>query len=383
MKRSYRPFSTAALWMLTLGAASCGSGYRTTTQVNPDGSCLREVYARGNSDFLTGDMSNNPYLFHLDSSWQITALPDARGREHNVKVSKAFRTVEAISGSFRPNKKYVERQWEDYLRPIAAPAEVLQKRFRWFYTYYTFKATYPSIADKIPVSVEKYMSREEQKLWFLGDFSGYREMNGFELKDEMEAIEFRFLAWYVRNFYEYSFEAICDVERLSGGSPYTALLPAAKDTLSQLTIIQALSDGKKSDLSVGVDVDSLYRLTCTVFDSYFNTRRFSDLCRENKRQMDSLYSKKSEQLNFMKDNLFIAKVDYELVFFGELVSGNAPLICGDTLIWKVTAMRFTTDSCELTATFRTAHVWAFVVTFMLAAFAAYCLIRTRAVRWWY
>lgn len=342
---------------LTCSMASCVSHHKIATSINADGSCLREIYAQGDSAFLAGSLEHNPYMFQLDSSWQLTPLEngkqhETRSAEYNVKISKTFHAINEISASL---------QFEEDVRPLAAPTETFQKRFRWFFTYYTFKAVYPCIADKIPVSVAGYMSREEQMLWFRGDFSAYRGLNGMELKAEMDKIEKRFLTWHSRNIYEAYFEAICDFEKRRNSSPYISQLAAAKDALFLMV-------EKECDLTESEQVDTIYR----VLDKYFKTSYFSDSYKQNKPQIDKLCESKREYTFRLEEALFAKDIEYALTIPGKLVDANAPPAAQDTLTWKVTAVRLLTDDYQLTATSRKANTWAFAVVVLLIALSAYC-----------
>lgn len=351
------------------GMVSCVSNYKVVTSINADGSCLREVYAKCDSAFLAGNMKHNPYMFYLDSGWKITTTDSdehyqKRGVEYNGKISRTFRAINEISAGLRCK--------EEEFRPLAAPTETFQKRFRWFYTYYTFKAVYPGIADQMPVAIDKYMSRDEQMLWLRGDLSACRGMNGMELNDKLDEIAKRFYAWRSRNFYEACFEAICDFENRLGNSPYASQLPAAKDTLFLMVVIEGKFYEKDMENQPQM-VEVIYRM----LDKYFETGYFSDLYRQNEAQIDTLCENRGKRLERLEEKLFANNVEYVLTLPGTLVDANTPLINQDTLRWKVTAVRFLTDDYELTATSREANRWAFAVAFFLVALSAYCLVRAK------
>ncbi|MDR3187880.1 MAG: hypothetical protein LBT94_01680 [Prevotellaceae bacterium] len=346
---------------LMLGMVSCGAThYKIATRLNADGSCLREVYARGDSAFLAGNWSRSPYTFQLDSSWQVTPL-DSGSRErnderYNVKISKTFRAIDEISAGL---------QCEDVVRPLFTPTETLQKRFRWFYTCYTFKAVYPCIADKIPVAIDSFLSREEQALWLRGDFSACRGMNGMELNDELDEIEKKFLTWRARIFYETYFEVICSFESSVGSSPYLPRLAAAKDSLFLMLV--------KKNIDSVEEIGAIYR----TLDVHFSTRYFSATYSKNKAQIDKLCEAKLENLVFLEEGLFGKDIEYVLTMTGKVVDANAPLVAQDTLTWRVSAVRLLADDYELTATSRKANAWAFAVVILLIALSAYCSARVR------
>ncbi|MDR1896519.1 MAG: hypothetical protein LBR10_06995, partial [Prevotellaceae bacterium] len=344
MKTIRQKFNQAIAILLIFGMSSCVSNYyRTTSAIRPDGSCLREIHAKGDSAFLAGDMSHNPYPFRLDSGWNITPYGDSADNagRYNVKIGKMFRSTDEISGSLQSDGNLEDT------RPLFAPAETFRKHFRWFYTRYEFRATYPCVSGKIPAAIDKYMSREEQLAWFRGDFSAYAGMTGFEMKDAMDDMETQFLKWYARNAYEVYFDAVCDFGKLSGNDSSVYQLPALKDTLFQMIVGEKLEEQ--------FDVADIYRMT----DKYFRTNRFLNLYEENREQIDALCEEKGRSL----DHLFANEIEYEAVVPGRLIAANTQLINRDTPTWRITAMRLVPDDYELTATSRKVNVWAFAVTF--------------------
>ncbi|MDR2804175.1 MAG: hypothetical protein LBB85_00820 [Dysgonamonadaceae bacterium] len=353
MKTKNKMFHAMVAGILMCGLTSCFTRYRVATTIHSDGSCLREIYARGDSAFLAGDLSRNPYLFSLDSSWQIT-LPDTAGQpeRYNVKIGKTFRTVAALSTGL---------QVEERFRPLAVPEETLHKRFRWFYTYYTFKASYPGISEKIPVAIDRYMNRDEQKLWFQGDFSTCSGMTGWEVKEKMDEIETHFYQWYARNIYEAYIEAVC---RNEAGCPYLSQLSAVKDALFETKWGKAeLNDSLLSP-------EEIYRM----LDESFHTGWFSDYYEARKQAIEDLCAAR------MQEDLLSKEIEYRLTIPGKLVCTNAPLIHQDTLTWNITALRLIPGDYELTATSRTFHPWAVAVVAFLAALSVYCLIRVKKYR---
>ena len=95
-----RTYKWMAAIVLLLGMTSCGTYYRMVSQVNSDGSMHREVYAYGDSAFLAGDRNHNPFLFRIDSGWEVSNLDsvvkfNCWGDEDklNVKVCRTYPTT--------------------------------------------------------------------------------------------------------------------------------------------------------------------------------------------------------------------------------------------------------------------------------------------------
>jgi hypothetical protein len=331
--------------MFICGITSCISvKYMSITKIHPDGSCLREIYAKGDSAFLADNMSNNPYMFRFDSEWKLTLLEtNEKHEKYNVKISKSVDRLEDYSTALEFDEKF---------RPLVTPVETLQKRFGWFYTYYTFKTVYPCISDKIPVSIDKYMNRGEQKLWFQGDFSAYSGMTGLELKDKMDNMENRFLEWYSRNVQEVYFDIICDFERRLGDSCHITQLFAIKDSVFQI----------KADYITDI---------LELFDKHLGATYFSDMYKTNEQQIDEMCNER------LLEDLFSREVEYKLIIPGKLISANTTLINQDTLTWKIMAVNLIPDNYELTATSRTVNIWAFAIVFLFIVISVYCLIKAK------
>jgi hypothetical protein len=355
MKTNGKTFKTIIATVLLCSMVSCiSTRYAVTTKINRDGSCLREIYAKGDSEFLSGDLSHNPYMFRLDSGWRIIPLDIAgKQKKYNVKTGKTAGAVEEYSAAL---------QFDENMKPLAAPVETFQKRFRWFYTYCSFKAVYPCISKKIPVTIDNYMNREEQKLWFRGDFSAYPGMTGLELKNEMDRMEDQFMAWYERNIYEVYFNVVYDFERQTENGGYALLLHAARDT-----VFQTVKSENAPEVSNIVDLNS-------ALDKYFKTTHFSDSYKENKQQIDRMCEE------YLPENLFSTEIEYRLTVPGKLVNTNAATVNQDTLTWKITALHLIPGDYELSATSHTVNIWAFAAVFALIALSGYCLIKVRRNR---
>jgi hypothetical protein len=338
--------------ILGLIISSCGINYRITTKIDRNGSCFREIHSDADSAFLAGDMKNNPFLFEVDSSWEIASVGS-----NTVKISKSFSSVEEI----RPGLQFSEN-----LRPIVAPSEQFKNQFRWFYTYHYFTGTYKNISDKIPVSVDKYMDKSEQKLWFQGDMSAYWGMTGFELKDELDQIDEKFMTWYYRNIFEALFDAVQCFDSLSGiENQYLPQFPEIRDLLFSKILKSNIE--KPANLKITDIVEAL--------DDYFHTGYYATLCDGKEPQIIELCGGKIKYIENMLAMIFDKNIEYELIIPGKTIYANTQLRKQDTLVWKVHALRFISDDQTIIAESRSVNIWAFAVTFLLILLAGYCFIR--------
>ena len=174
--------------LLLLSVTSCSTYYRMSSRIEKDGSMYREIYAQGDSAFLAGDKTHNPFLFQPDANWQLVNLDSTIkfnfwGEEEKLNV-KACQKISVTDGEY-----FTVAKSKEHLNSMAIPMEQLKKKFRWFYTYYIYTATYKELQDKGPVPLSDYLNKEEQIIWFHGNDDAFRGMNGIEMNDKLDKLE--------------------------------------------------------------------------------------------------------------------------------------------------------------------------------------------------
>ena len=177
-----------SILLLAVSMVSCTTYYQVKTRIHPDGSAHREVYAFADSAFMAGDPMKNPFMFSLDSGWVVTRFDSVRTHNYFGEEGK----INVCAGREEPSVSMFAEQVhpkDPMYRPLVTPQETLTKHFRWFYTYYTYTGIYPELADKGPVPLKNYLNESEQKLWFQGDDTAYRGMNGLEMKELLDRLE--------------------------------------------------------------------------------------------------------------------------------------------------------------------------------------------------
>lgn len=334
--------------------ASCSTvNYRMQTRIFPNGSIEKAIYALGDSAFRAGDMSHNPFPFGIDSLWEITFLDSIEQTlfigsniKTNVKISRKARHIADYSANVKA---------DETLYPLVAPRELLQKKFKWFYTHYRFKAVYENIVSEIPIPPSRYFDPDEQKMWFQGDFSAYNGMNGYELKNDLDDAEKKFYIWYNANLYEKSFEIISHFTE----NEFILKLADNKDTIFKESI--------KNEDDVDFDPENL----CGILDDYFKTTYFSELYTNKKQEIETLFDKNTTKLL----EIFETGIKYDLALPGDIISANTNMRENGILSWKVDALRFVADDYILTAESRVANIWAFVATAVLVLLSIFCLAK--------
>ncbi len=344
--------------LVAIFLVSCGSYYRMVTTLERDGGVLREVYTGGDSAFLAGNMSHNPYLFDITTDWTIGRLDSVvsydffgNKKNLNVKVTKTSPSIDLFSKEL----SYVENK-----SSLVAPQEMLTKKFRWFYTHYSFKATYKKLDYDFPVPIDKLLTREEQKLWTQGNLGGYWYMNGYEMNEALGEIEDKFIDWYSRNCFEISLACI---EKVLG-----EITPESdKEKVYKLIVERELND------------DMSPKIVCRALDSYYKTNRFSRLYKNSENNLDAEFEKATSIIDIIGNT-----ISYELVVpNGALFTQSPSVIYSNTLTWKIDGMRILFDDYTISAEYRLTNDWAFIVSglvLVIAVTGIVLLIRKRAKR---
>ena len=341
------------LTCIALSMISCQTYYyRMVTKIERDGGVQRDIY--------TNDCPTEETFLFDTEGWECVRLDsntvhDFFGHaDHNekagkkklyTKVSKRANSIDQFSKEIRTdkNKKF-----------LAAPEESLKKQFRWFYTHHTFHCVYKKFDHPIPVPIDNYFTKEEQRFITQGDMSAYKGLNGLEISAIFEDIEPTLSQWFAHNWFEI---VIGFFQTLEHGYDR---LEADKEK-----IFATYLKGGDLDFMLGDTI-------LNALNNFYNTTRFYELAEANA----EFFEKEGDYYESIFQLLNYIIVSYELVIPGKLLTTNAHVINADTLAWKVNGIRMLTDDYTLTATYRTSNRWAFALTgiILLTAIVSISLI---------
>jgi len=362
------------LFLAVLFAASCTQSTDMLTVINPDGSCYREFTANANKQFVVGDSieKNNPFPVDIDATCQV--VWKFRNSEWFVQFpaskTKVDSIMKAMKGRDKPEKKK-EKSDDFFARVRINYASVedmavrfklkeshewskikvkysLDKKFRWFYTYYKYRETYPKIETGFKIPIEKYVTHDEAMYWFTGVPNIMQGMNGVEMMEYGSDIENKLRQWFNLNLWnaEYTF-LLANYDKMKDK-------PVSKERLANL-----------QDTIFNAKVNSAEKFKMKhILDDYFKTDVFSVFWKSNDSQME-----KYENFNQGFLNYFTKTFTYKLVLPGKIIQPNNAIVQGDTLIWKLTAYRMIPANYVIEAQSRKANVWAFILTGILALVA--------------
>jgi hypothetical protein len=337
---------------------SCNDkNFNMSTEILKDGSCIRKFTATADSAFMVGDTNYNPFPVKLDHNWKISYVhPDSSGkvsnvwpvkswisnkdtsirtrglREMKISVTRKFSNVKAMQDSFLYSK-----DWEN-----VHPKITLEKKFKWFYTTYSFREIYPKYNMLNYVPIEKYLTRDDLKWYFSENPKFPAYLTGKEIKDTLDHIDKQVNAWLGKNIFEESFlQLTTGIQKFEPGNPYLQKIILAKDTLFQL-----FNSDKPLEGDLGKAIQKHLKIK-KIFINYKTEKEIDDFSKD---KTDAIFATIGKQS------------DYELVMPGNIIETNSNLLDAKKLNWKIDGDRFFFLDYEIYAKSRVANVWAFVLS---------------------
>lgn len=373
--KTYKILFFAAVCALT----SCVEPDNMLTVIKPDGSCYKEFSSTVGSDFMLGkNLSEQKYFpIVVDSSWSVTwrledstqwstefplsqagmdAINASMPMEMNsktkkmekkkpvfdVQLRKAFGSVDEMGNVFRLNPKH---KWNKMNVKYH-----LEKKFRWFYTYYTYTETYPKINTNFKTPIDSFMTKEEANYWFAGEPNIYKGMNGIEIREAIGSLEEKYDHWFAKNLWDNAFDVLLANYDLMRNPP------VAPDSLAKCK--EVIFDSKVKD-DKDFDMEK-------VLNGYFKTKAFS-IYWETKDSPLKKHEKDFEEQAFVA--LFGKAFNYRLCMPGRITPKENLVLNGDTLTFKLTAYRMIYSDYVIQGESRKTNTWAFIVSGLILVLA--------------
>lgn len=313
---------------------SCVSYYYVVTDVDKNLSVCREVYANS-SEGSPADMSFMPA-----DRWSRAEYVDPFKVDFHYEVidlnEKSRAEAEDISSiAFSPDSSQL-------MNPLFSPLERLDKRFRWFYTYYDYSTRFGSVAPMLPLPFEGYVTPEQASLFLRGQ-DPPEGWNGLEMYVLLDDVNRCFFTWYA----DAVFFTMCDLFDPYCSKSQNAFLDACKP---------AFADGIDEESIIIMEPDDF----AARLDAIAPDAGFGEVYARNAEALADEYADRSELVSYFNYSFL-----YRISLPGRYFEGNAvDFIDGDP-VWRVDAFRLMGGELVLEATSRTLNVWAFVLTFAL------------------
>ena len=366
-------------YVAILFVVSCKQPGDVLTVINSDGSCYREFTVKGDPQFLRGDTiaKLSPFPVEIDSTWKITwKYKNSKLRiDYPIPKSACDSIVKDIKQSKEPKKRGItenttpdllvfarhnyksvdELAKQFKLKPSHPWSNMkvkysFEKKFRWFYTYYTYQEVYPKIKINFETPIEKYMSKDEAQFWFTGKPDILKGMNGVEIREYIGEIEDHYNKWFAQNNWNAEYKVLID--------NYEQLLekPVSK---KQLELMKDTIFNSNTRSFPDFDMEKC-------LNNYFKTEAFSSLWKDDNSPMKR-YEKDFNNQEFVE--YFGESFTYKLILPGKILQSTDATIQGDTLSWRLTAYRMIPADYIIGAQSRKTNIWAFILTGIIMAIA--------------
>lgn len=318
----------------------------TTTTIHPDGTCERVIVIRDDGPVFPRGI----FPIAVDSSWD-TACVRVRDSQNNYRwtLTKRFPSYEDLAREYAgvgdTGKIHVKVR--------------VEKRFRWFYTYFEYEETYARFSRYNLIPPSAVLNEDEILRYTYGDTSR-------ALKEKVEE-------WEARNLFEVLYtpmvrragelgDTALSSRLASHKEEFFRLLEAAekRNSFADSLLARLSSPGSRKDLFhdgqiTEAGVDAVTELAVQVCGTG-SLRELKGELRAGWKAMEALLF---EDLGpNEKGETFTNTVAMP----GIVLETGAPEVKGSTVSWKFESGRLSLHDYEMRAESRTVNVWAMVVT---------------------
>ena len=377
MKTNRILFILAAMMLLM---TSCiNRDERMLTIINEDGSCSREISFHPHKEQVQASINKpieiNGIYYNTDweRTWSVMgdsiqhACPMTEQQWDSLQNVFADQNVpDKILMHFKRNYQNVSEMSDSLtqaVRQLFKATASLDKRFKWFYTDYTYKETLAStdLNQIFPVPLDRFVSADSASYWFTGEPNLAAGLTGAEQKEMLDEIETRISQWFcactMSNIYAHVWKNYDEVK-----NP-----PVSEEQFWALKDSVIMSPAVRN-LNLFGNINQVSNIFKDFYQSDAYTPLFSDSTRWE-RLLEIKY-KDYERLVTMKPML-------EYVMPGKVIDAGNGVVEGNVVRYRFSGERLIPHPFEVTITSRVTNVWAFVVTALVILLAIGCLFYRR------
>ena len=228
----------------------------------------------------------------------------------------------------------------------------LDKRFRWFYTEYTFTETFYCVGDTFKLPATNYADKAEISYWFTGQPNLIAGMSGAEASQKLGDMEPKITKWLNDNLFKTGFDFIV--------ANYDSIAnpPVSREQFIQLHDSLAKYLLAHDDEILAINVEDALR-------DFFHSNAYAMFFDEDNPLGEKLNKEFMNRLN-----IFWFNVPYTLSMPGKVTdAGNGTLQPDGTILYPFTGECLIPQDYTITATSHVAHIWAYIVTLLIILLA--------------
>lgn len=228
----------------------------------------------------------------------------------------------------------------------------LDKRFRWFYTEYTFTETFYCVGDTFKLPATDYADKAEISYWFTGRPNLVEGMSGAEASQKLGEMEPKITKWLNDNFFKTGFDFIvAHYDSIANPPVSREQFVELRDSLANYLLSQ------EDDILI-VNADDALR-------DFFHSNAYAMFFDDETPCGKALNKEFTNSLN-----IFWFNVPYTLTMPGKVIStGNGTLQADGTIFYPFTGERLIPQDYTITATSRVTHIWAYILTLLIILLA--------------
>ena len=320
------------------------------TIINEDGTCIREVaysnvMSQQERDSLW-DKGNIGWSQPIPECLNVDAFDNS-----HTDIGKGDTVTTTFSKSFRSAEEMCEQTPLQMNGRRLQSKATLDKRFRWFYTEYTFKEVFACVGDTFKIPANNYADKDVVSFWFTGQPNLIQGLSGAEASEKLNKMEPKITKWLNDNLIKTCFDFIAN--------HYDSI---ANPPVSREQFV-ALQDSMAKKMLEGHD-DIMEIKPTDAFQNFFHSNAYAMFFDDETPCGKGL---NNELLSRM--NILWFSVPYTLSMPGAIVDAGTGTIKDGVIIYPLTGERLIPHDYIITATSRVTNVWAFIVTILVILLA--------------
>ncbi len=298
--------------VLLLTMSGCNESYTVVTSLFADGSCDRIITVTADS----GKVPDVAFPLPIDSSWEISwKAPKQKGEKYLFTARKHFVSVDSLS------REYARMTDSNKIKITI----IVEKEFRWFYTYFTYKENYEAFNPFRLIPIAQFMTEDEVHRYLAGERSD-------SLKKKREA-------WEERNMFEEYYRGLVEAaHKMNNPSLPVSLIEAKKEDLFA-HLMSSKNDDVAKETAVALGTPVVLKLG-----------------KELKALVDGIVRR--SEVASRADGDYVSTV----VMPGTLLDTNAEEVKGNSVVWRFSDEHLGLADFEMHVQSRSVNVWALAVT---------------------
>ena len=316
---------------------SCKQQVQMVTEINRDGTCTRQISTKDE------EWCTLPY-----DRWEEIAPQDTSDHATRI-IRRSFSSVGEMAA---------DPVLYAYDKQIKSDAS-FTKRFKWFYTDYTFTETFLSWEDNIDIPISDYLSKDEACFMWTGYPNLTDGMTGIEMVEYLDKLQEKLDHW------EYTVLLNCDMKLIANHYQDIANPPVSRSEFLSLrdTLVHFGRENWYDEFEGEQDL----------FRDYFKSDAY-DIFYKSTTEYSQKY--KAEGDSLLRSTVAIAfiKAPYSLKMPGHVTDAGRGTVTDGVINYRFEGGFLLSGDYTITATSRTANIWAFILSFIIILIACLSLL---------